>query len=78
MKAGFLFGNAMTREILDNLAYEQWCTSRFTVTPFANKMKWYNMELRPNHEDYRVLDAMLQLVEQHDIKVHGHNVFWSD
>jgi hypothetical protein len=76
-KDSFPFGNAMTREILDNPAYEQWFTSRFTVTTFENEMKWYSTELRPNHEDYRFPVAMLQLAEQNGIKVRGHNVFWS-
>jgi GH35 family endo-1,4-beta-xylanase len=77
-KAGFPFGNAMTPEILGNPAYEQWFTSRFTVTTFENAMKWYSTEPTAGHEDYRVADAMLQFAERHGIKVRGHNVFWDD
>ncbi|KAJ1295868.1 hypothetical protein BS78_01G255800 [Paspalum vaginatum] len=77
-RAGFPLGNAMTKEILDIPAYEQWFTSRFTVAIFENEMKWYNTERIENHEDYRVPDAMVALAQRHGIKVRGHNVFWDD
>ncbi|KAK3157405.1 hypothetical protein QOZ80_2AG0121490 [Eleusine coracana subsp. coracana] len=77
-QAGFPFGNAMTREILDNPAYEEWFTSRFTVTTFENEMKWYSTERSQNHEDYSAPDAMLKMAQKHGIKVRGHNVFWDD
>ncbi|KAF2913141.1 hypothetical protein DAI22_10g066900 [Oryza sativa Japonica Group] len=78
LRPGFPFGNAMTREILDNPAYEQWFASRFTVATFENEMKWYATEGRQGHEDYRVPDAMLALAERHGVRVRGHNVFWDD
>ncbi|TVU30653.1 hypothetical protein EJB05_22284, partial [Eragrostis curvula] len=77
-KPGFPFGNAMTKEILDIPAYEQWFTSRFTVATFENEMKWYSTEWTPAHEDYAVPDAMLALAARHGITVRGHNVFWDD
>uniref|UniRef100_A0A0D9XIU4 GH10 domain-containing protein n=1 Tax=Leersia perrieri TaxID=77586 RepID=A0A0D9XIU4_9ORYZ len=78
LRPGFPFGNAMTREILDIPAYQQWFTSRFTVATFENEMKWYSTEWSQNHEDYTVPDAMLNFAEQHNIKVRGHNVVWDD
>uniref|UniRef100_A0A8I6WBP7 GH10 domain-containing protein n=1 Tax=Hordeum vulgare subsp. vulgare TaxID=112509 RepID=A0A8I6WBP7_HORVV len=76
LRPGFLFGNAMTKEILDIPAYEQWFTSRFTVASFENEMKWYSTEWRKNREDYGVPDAMLRLAQKHGIAVRGHNVLW--
>ncbi|XBJ15580.1 hypothetical protein VPH35_007447 [Triticum aestivum] len=76
LRPGFPFGNAMTKEILDIPAYEQWFTSRFTVASFENEMKWYSTEWMENHEDYTIADAMLRLAEKHGIAVRGHNVLW--
>ncbi|KAJ1295908.1 hypothetical protein BS78_01G259400 [Paspalum vaginatum] len=78
LRLGFPFGNAVTKEILDLPAYEKWFASRFTVATFENEMKWYSTEWTQNHEDYRVADAMLKLVQKYGIKVRGHNVFWDD
>ncbi|OEL15144.1 Anti-sigma-I factor RsgI6 [Dichanthelium oligosanthes] len=77
-RAGFPFGNAMSKEILDVPAYERWFTSRFMVTTFEDEMKWYSTERVQNHEDYRVPDAMLPLAQRHGIKVRGHVVLWDD
>ncbi|KAM3401100.1 hypothetical protein ACQJBY_005722 [Aegilops geniculata] len=76
LRPGFPFGNAMTKEILDIPAYEQWFASRFTVASFENEMKWYSTEWMENHEDYTVADAMLLLAQKHGIAVRGHNVLW--
>ncbi|KAG8088562.1 hypothetical protein GUJ93_ZPchr0010g10066 [Zizania palustris] len=78
LRAGFPFGNTLTKEILDIPAYEKWFTSRFTVATFENEMKWYSTEWTQNNEDYRVADAMLKLAQKYNIKVRGHNVFWND
>nr|AAM08566.1 Putative 1,4-beta-xylanase [Oryza sativa Japonica Group]AAM10753.1 Hypothetical protein [Oryza sativa Japonica Group] len=78
LRAGFPFGNALTKEILDLPAYEKWFTSRFTVATFENEMKWYSNEWAQNNEDYRVADAMLKLAQKYNIKIRGHNVFWDD
>ncbi|EEE50812.1 hypothetical protein OsJ_31205 [Oryza sativa Japonica Group] len=69
LRAGFPFGNALTKEILDLPAYEKWFTSRFTVATFENEMKWYSNEWAQNNEDYRVADAMLKLAQKYNIKV---------
>jgi GH35 family endo-1,4-beta-xylanase len=78
LRLGFPFGNAVTKEILDLPAYEKWFTSRFSVATFENEMKWYSTEWTQNHEDYRVADSMLNLLQKYRIKVRGHNVFWDD
>uniref|UniRef100_I1QTP9 GH10 domain-containing protein n=1 Tax=Oryza glaberrima TaxID=4538 RepID=I1QTP9_ORYGL len=78
LRAGFPFGNTLTKEILDLPAYEKWFTSRFTVATFENEMKWYSTEWTQNNEDYRVADAMLKLAQKYNIKIRGHNVFWDD
>uniref|UniRef100_A0A0E0QY12 GH10 domain-containing protein n=1 Tax=Oryza rufipogon TaxID=4529 RepID=A0A0E0QY12_ORYRU len=69
LRAGFPFGNALTKEILDLPAYEKWFTSRFTVATFENEMKWYSNEWAQNNEDYRVADAMLKLAQKYNIKL---------
>ncbi|KAJ4980014.1 hypothetical protein NE237_010794 [Protea cynaroides] len=77
-KASFPFGCAITNYILTNPAYKDWFVSRFSVTTFANEMKWYSTETSPGKEDYSVPDAMLSLVKQNGISVRGHNVFWDE
>ncbi|XP_073356379.1 endo-1,4-beta-xylanase 4-like [Aegilops tauschii subsp. strangulata] len=78
LRAGFPFGNAMTKEILGNPAYEKWFFSRFTVATMENEMKWYGTEWAQNQEDYRTPDAMMALAQRYGVKVRGHNVFWDD
>ncbi|KAI4990899.1 hypothetical protein ZWY2020_039270 [Hordeum vulgare] len=78
LRAGFPFGNAMTKEILGNPAYEKWFFSRFTVATMENEMKWYGTEWVQNQEDYRTPDAMLAMAQKYGVKVRGHNVFWDD
>lgn len=42
-------------------------------------MKWYfTEEKQQGHENYTIPDAMLQLCEQNQIDVRGHNIFWDD
>lgn len=69
LRAGFPFGNTMTKEILNIPAYEKWFTSRFTVATMENEMKWYSTEWNQNQEDYRIPDAMLKLAQKYGIKV---------
>nr|CAB3501690.1 unnamed protein product [Digitaria exilis] len=76
VRSGFPLGSAMSGEILHNPAYQQWFTSRFTVTTFENEMKWYSTEAVQGHEDYSVPDAMLRFAKSHGIAVRGHNIFW--
>ncbi|XP_042515955.1 endo-1,4-beta-xylanase 5-like [Macadamia integrifolia] len=77
-KASFPFGSAISKAILNNPAYRNWFTSRFTVTTFENEMKWYSTEPSPGKEDYSIPDAMLALAKQSGISVRGHNIFWDD
>ncbi|CAM0871681.1 unnamed protein product [Alopecurus aequalis] len=78
VRSGFPLGSAMSQEILRNQKYQQWFTSRFTVTTFENEMKWYSTEAVPGREDYAVPDAMLRFAQSHGIAVRGHNIFWDD
>ncbi|XP_027355480.1 endo-1,4-beta-xylanase 5-like [Abrus precatorius] len=78
LRSGFPFGSAMNNYILNNRLYQNWFTSRFTVTTFANEMKWYSNEYSPSRESYAVADNMLQFAKQHNIAVRGHNIFWDD
>ncbi|TKY67694.1 Endo-1,4-beta-xylanase 2 [Spatholobus suberectus] len=75
-RPGFPFGSAMNSYILSNRLYQNWFTSRFTVTTFENEMKWYSNENAPGRENYAAADAMLQFAKQHNIAVRGHNIFW--
>ncbi|KAK7407637.1 hypothetical protein VNO78_09610 [Psophocarpus tetragonolobus] len=77
-KSRFPFGSAMTSDILNNKLYQNWFTSRFTVTTFANEMKWYSTEYVRRQENYSVADAMLKFAEKNNINVRGHNIFWDD
>jgi GH35 family endo-1,4-beta-xylanase len=76
VRSGFPLGSAMSAEILHTPAYQQWFTSRFTVTTFENEMKWYSTERVQGREDYSVPDAMLRFAKSHGIAVRGHNIFW--
>ncbi|CAN6290311.1 unnamed protein product [Urochloa humidicola] len=75
---GFPLGNAMTKEILDIPAYEEWFTRRFKWATMENEMKWYSTEYHEGQEEYEVADRMLALAERHNITLRGHNVFWDD
>ncbi|KAE9620300.1 putative endo-1,4-beta-xylanase [Lupinus albus] len=77
-RSGFPFGSAINSNILQNTAYQNWFTSRFTVTTFANEMKWYSTESVQGKENYAVADSMLQFAQKHNIAVRGHCVFWDD
>ncbi|KAI6701480.1 hypothetical protein NL676_015804 [Syzygium grande] len=77
-KLSFPFGSAINKNILTNTAYQNWFTSRFTVTTFEDEMKWYTNEPSQGHEDYSAADAMLKFAQQHGISVRGHNVLWDD
>ncbi|XP_031256147.1 endo-1,4-beta-xylanase 5-like, partial [Pistacia vera] len=71
-------GCATNKNILNNVKYQQWFTSRFGITTFENEMKWYSTEPSQGKEDYSIADAMLQFMKQNHIAVRGHNVFWDD
>lgn len=77
-KLSFPFGSAINKNILTNTAYQNWFTSRFTVTTFEDEMKWYTNEPSQGHEDYSAADAMLKFAQQHGISIRGHNVLWDD
>ncbi|XP_061369017.1 endo-1,4-beta-xylanase 5-like [Gastrolobium bilobum] len=77
-KSGFPFGSAINSYILNNRAYQDWFTSRFSVATFANEMKWYSTEYIQGKDNYMVPDAMLQFAKNHNIAVRGHNIFWDD
>ncbi|KAL5561380.1 hypothetical protein UlMin_031127 [Ulmus minor] len=77
-KPSFPIGSAINKNILNNPTYQNWFTSRFTVTTFENEMKWYSTEAIQGKEDYSVPDTMLQFAKRHNISVRGHNVFWED
>ncbi|XVE49333.1 hypothetical protein DITRI_Ditri01bG0074400 [Diplodiscus trichospermus] len=76
--SGKPLGCATNRNILDNVAYRNWFTSRFKHTTFEDEMKWYSTEPTRGKEDYSVADSMMQLMKQNNILVRGHNIFWDD
>lgn len=75
---GFPIGCAINKNIINNVAYQNWFFSRFKFTTFTNEMKWYTNEPYQGREDYSAADAMLQLTRQHGVSVRGHNIFWDD
>lgn len=77
-RLAFPFGSAMSKEILQNSAYQNWFASRFTVATFANEMKWYTNEYAQGKDNYYEADAMLNFANTHNIQVRGHNVLWDD
>ncbi|XP_073525744.1 uncharacterized protein [Phyllobates terribilis] len=78
IKPHFPIGSVINDKILTSPAYQNWLSSRFTVTTFENEMKWYATENVQGKEDYRVADAMLEFAEKHRIAVRGHNILWDD
>ncbi|XP_010432505.1 PREDICTED: uncharacterized protein LOC104716768 [Camelina sativa] len=77
-KLGFPFGCEVEKNILENKAYQDWFTQRFTVTTFANEMKWYSTENIRGKEDYTTADAMLSFFKENGVAVRGHNIVWND
>ena len=63
-KVSFPFGTAINKNILTNKAYQNWFSSRFTVTVFEDEMKWYTTEPSPGQEDYTAADALLQYAKK--------------
>ncbi|KAE8661556.1 F-box/kelch-repeat protein [Hibiscus syriacus] len=76
--SGKPIGCASNKNILTNVGYQSWFTSRFTHTTFENEMKWYSNEPSRGKEDYTVSDSMMALMKQNNIAVRGHNIFWDD
>ena len=77
-KRSFPFGAVISDYILQNTAFQNWFTSRFSVATFANEMKWYSTENSRGVENYKVADDMLQFCKQNGIAVRGHNILWDD
>ncbi|CAN6826682.1 unnamed protein product [Brassica oleracea] len=77
-KLGFPFGCEVEKNILESHAYQNWFTKRFTVTTFANEMKWYSTEVVRGKEDYSIADKMLRFFKKHGVAVRGHNIVWND
>ncbi|GMH03092.1 hypothetical protein Nepgr_004931 [Nepenthes gracilis] len=77
-KSAFPLGCEINQNILNSTAYQNWFTSRFTVTAFGNEMKWYSTEKIRGQENYTIADAMVEFVEQNNISIRGHNIFWDD
>ncbi|KAE8712919.1 putative Glycosyl hydrolase family 10 protein [Hibiscus syriacus] len=71
-------GCATNKNILSNVGYQNWFTSRFSHTTFEDEMKWYSNEPTQGREDYSVSDSMMALIKQHNIAVRGHNILWDD
>ncbi|KAK3420413.1 hypothetical protein EUGRSUZ_G01217 [Eucalyptus grandis] len=78
IKPGFPFGCGMNFHILESADYQNWFASRFRYATFTNAMKWYSTEKEQGQEDYSVADAMLKFVQDNNISIRGHNVFWDD
>lgn len=74
----FPFGCAINKNILNNVAYQTWFSSRFKYTVFENEMKWYSTEPNSGKEDYSVADALMRFAKQRNIAVRGHNVLWEN
>ncbi|XP_021860840.1 endo-1,4-beta-xylanase 5-like [Spinacia oleracea] len=79
-QADFPIGCEMNLNVLNNTKYRDWfIASKFSVTTFANEMKWYFTEKKTQgNENYTIPDAMLQFCEQNNIAVRGHNIIWDD
>ncbi|KAK1372809.1 GH10 domain-containing protein [Heracleum sosnowskyi] len=78
LKQHFPFGCSMTKNIVNNQAYQSWFSSRFRVTTFKNEMKWYDNEPIQGQENYANPDYMVNFAQTHGISIRGHNVFWED
>ncbi|KAF1896470.1 hypothetical protein Lal_00034168 [Lupinus albus] len=76
--SAFPIGSAINKYIVNNNAYQNWFSSRFTVATFENELKWASTEYSQGKEDYSVPDAMLKFAKDHNIRVRGHNIFWDD
>ena len=77
-KQGFPIGCEINQNILTSIPYQNWFTSRFTITAFGNEMKWYFTEKTRGQEDYSIPDAMLAFCEKSNISIRGHNILWDD
>ncbi|GAB2268132.1 hypothetical protein Dimus_003111 [Dionaea muscipula] len=78
INSAFPLGCEINHNILNSTAYQNWFSSRFTVTAFGNEMKWYSTEKIQGQENYTIADAMVKFVEQNNISIRGHNIFWDD
>ncbi|CAA2997950.1 endo-1,4-beta-xylanase 2-like [Olea europaea subsp. europaea] len=74
----FPFGNAVSKFILENKAYQEWFLSGFKYTVFENEMKWYSTEKGPGKVNYSESDTMPKFAKENNILVRGHNVLWDD
>jgi len=60
----------------DQRRYEQTFLANFNAAVTENAVKWHDMERRRGDVNYRVVDAILEWTEQHDIPLRGHCLFW--
>ena len=79
----FWFGAALANQAFDGRMsqadaqrYREVFLENFNAAVTENALKWHSMERRQGEVDYRVVDAMLDWTEEHDIPLRGHNVFW--
>ncbi|KAJ0521641.1 putative endo-1,4-beta-xylanase [Helianthus annuus] len=74
----FLFGSAISKNILGNLPYQKWFLERFNAAVFENELKWCETEPEQGSVNYTIPDLMLDFVRANQITVRGHNIFWED
>jgi len=79
----FWFGAALSSSAFsgswnaeDQRRYEQAFLANFNAAVTENAVKWHAMERRRGDVDYRVVDAILEWTEKHDIPLRGHCLFW--
>ncbi|CAA2967305.1 endo-1,4-beta-xylanase-like [Olea europaea subsp. europaea] len=74
----FPFGNAVSKFILENKAYQELFLSGFKYSVFDNEMKWYSTEKGSGKVNYSESDTMLEFAKENNILVRGHNILWDD
>ncbi|CAA2997949.1 endo-1,4-beta-xylanase A-like [Olea europaea subsp. europaea] len=74
----FPFGNAVSKFILENKAYQELFLSGFKYSVFDNEMKWYSTEKGSGKVNYSESDTMLEFAKENNILVRGHNTLWDD
>merc|ERR1719436_1848579 len=76
-KHDFPFGSAIDARLLtSNANYRKFFFDNFNYAVFENKMKWRQVEWSRGNRNFHEADQAMKLLEQKNIPVRGHAVFW--
>jgi endo-1,4-beta-xylanase len=79
----FWFGAALASQAFDGgvrpqdrQQYLSLFLTNFNAAVTENALKWHSMETRQGSVNYKMVDAILDWTDEHQLPLRGHNIFW--